>query len=47
VQSQPDFRQPFRQRRPHLEDLALGRTVHHRIISEPLELNGRELPLQP
>ena len=47
MQPQPDAFQPFSQRRPHLPGLTFCHTVHYRVISEPLELNGRKLALQP
>ena len=30
-----------------MDTLALSHTMHHSVISEPLELYGGELPLQP
>ena len=47
MQPQPDTFQPLGQRDPHLPGLVLCYAMHHCIISEPLELHGRELALEP
>ena len=46
MQFQSQLRQPLGERRPDLPGLALGHTVHHRIVSVPLEFHGRKLPFQ-
>jgi hypothetical protein len=47
VQLQPDLGHPLLQGAKHLAGLLLRRAVHHRVIGVALELDGRELPLQP
>src|SRR5690348_7186831 len=43
----PTLSNPISQRRPHLPGLTFCHTVHHRVIGEPFELDGRKLALQP
>ena len=46
MQLQPQLRQPRGERLPDLPGLALGHTVHHRVVGVTLEFRRRELPLQ-